>query len=145
VKSARLGEQDVLDTGFDFTPGVTGVLTLFLSPNGAQIEGSVANAKDEPAIGAKITLIPDSSHQSPTRYKTADTDQNGHFIIKGVPPGEYKIYAWEDIEDGAQEDPDFMKPHESDGQSVSIKEKAHETVQLKIIPVENAASGKPPQ
>jgi hypothetical protein len=145
VKSARLGEQDVLDTGFDFTPGVTGVLTLVLSPNSAQIEGSVANAKDEPAIGAKITLIPDGSHPSPTRCKTADTDQNGHFILKGVAPGEYKIYAWEDIEEGAQEDPDFMKPHESEGQSVSIKEKAHETAQLKLIPMENAASGKPTQ
>jgi hypothetical protein len=145
VKSARLGEQDVLDTAFDFTPGVTGVLTLVLSPNGAQIEGSVANAKDEPAIGAKVTLIPNGANRSPTRYKTAGTDQNGHFIIKGVAPGEYKIYAWEDIEEGAQEDPDFMKPHESDGQSVSIKEKAHESVQLKLIPVENAASGKSTQ
>jgi carboxypeptidase family protein len=145
VKSTRLGEQGVLDTGFDFTPGVTGVLTLVLSPNGALIEGSVANAKDEPAIGAKITLIPNGSPQSPTRYKTADTDQNGHFILKGVAPGEYKIYAWEDIEDGAQEDPDFMKPHESEGQSVSIKEKAHETVQLKVIPAESAAIEKSSQ
>lgn len=145
LKSARLGEQDVLDTGFDFTPGVTGVLTLVLSPNGAQIEGSVANAKDEPAIGAKITLIPDGANRSPTRYKTADTDQNGHFIVKGVAPGDYKIYAWEDIEEGAQEDPDFMKPHESDGQSVSVKERAHENVQLKVIPAESAPIEKSAQ
>ena len=82
VKSARLGEQDVLDTGFEFTPGVTGVLTLVLNPNSGQIEGSVTNAKDEPAAGAKVTLIPGGGHQFPTRYKTTDTDQNGHFIIK---------------------------------------------------------------
>jgi hypothetical protein len=143
VKSARLGEQDVLDTGFEFTPGVTGVLTLVLSPNSAQIEGSVTNAKDEPAIGAKITLIPDGSPRSPTRYKTANTDQSGHFIIKGVAPGEYKMYAWEDVEEGAYEDPDFMKPHESDGQAVSIKERAHETAQLKMISSDNAVSAKP--
>lgn len=143
VKSARLGEQDVLDTGFEFTPGVTGVLTLVLSPNIGQIEGSVANAKGEPAAGAKITLIPGGSHRSPTRYKTGDTDQNGHFIIKGVAPGEYKIYAWEDIEEGAYEDPDFMKPHESDGQALSIQQSAHENVQLKLIPAETAAGEKP--
>jgi hypothetical protein len=143
VKSARLGEQDVLDTGFEFTAGVTGVLTLVLNPNSGQIEGSVTNAKDEPAAGAKVTLIPGGGHQFPTRYKTTDTDQNGHFIIKGVAPGEYKIYAWEEIEDGAQEDPDFMKPHESDGQAVSIKERAHENVQLKLIPAESAAGEKP--
>jgi protocatechuate 3,4-dioxygenase beta subunit len=146
VKSIRLGERDVLETGFDFTPGTKDVLTLVLNPNGGQIEGSVQNAKDEPAAGAKVTLIPDADHRSYSRYyKTADTDQNGHFSIKGVAPGEYKIYAWEDIEDGAYEDPDFVTPHESDGQSVSIKEKAHETVQLKVIPAESTASGKPTQ
>jgi hypothetical protein len=93
--------------------------------------------------GRLLTLIPGGGHQFPARYKTSDTDQNGHFIIKGVAPGEYKIYAWEDIEDGAFEDPDFMKPHESDGQTVSVKEHAHETVQLKVIPAESAASEKP--
>jgi len=142
LKSARLGDQDVLDTGFEFTSGVTGVLTLVLSPNSGQIEGSVTNAKDEPSIGVKVTLIPDGSPRSPTRYKTAGTDQNGNFIIKGVAPGEYKIYAWEDIEEGAYQDPEFMKPHESDGQAVSIKEKAQETVQLKVIPAESAAGEK---
>lgn len=143
VKSARLGEQDVLDTGFEFTAGVTGVLTFVLNPNSGQVEGSVTNAKEEPVVGVKVTLIPDAGHQSPTRYKTTDTDQTGHFIIKGVAPGEYKLYAWEEIEEGAYEDPDFMKPHESDGQAVSIKERAHENVQLKLIPAESAAGEKP--
>lgn len=146
VKSIRLGERDVLETGFDFTPGTKDVLTVVLNPNGGQIEGSVQNAKDDPAAGAKVTLIPDAGHRSYSRYyKTADADEHGHFSIKGVAPGEYKIYAWEDIEAGAYQDPDFVKPHESDGQSVSIKERAHENVQLKAIPAESAASGKPTQ
>jgi hypothetical protein len=146
VKSIRLGERDVLETGFDFTPGTKDVLTLVLNPNGGQIEGSVQNSKDEPAAGAKVTVIPDAGHRSYSRYyKTADTDQSGHFSIKGVAPGEYKIYAWEDIEDGAYQDPDFVKPHESDGQSVSVKERAHENVQLKAIPAESASSGRPTQ
>ena len=146
VKSIRLGERDVLETGFDFTPGTKDVLTVVLNPNGGQIEGSVQNAKDESAAGAKVTLVPDAGHRSYSRYyKTADADQSGHFSIKGVAPGEYKIYAWEDIEAGAYQDADFVKPHESDGQSVSIKERAHETVQLKAIPAESAANGKPTQ
>jgi hypothetical protein len=143
VKSIRLGERDVLETGFDFTPGTKDVLTVVLNPNGGQIEGSVQNAKDEPATGAQVTLIPDAGHRSYSRYyKTADADQSGHFSIKGVAPGE-KIYAWEDIEAGAYQDPDFMKPHESEGQSVSIKERSHETFQLKVIPAESAESAKP--
>ena len=114
-----MGERDITDTGFDSMPGgPLEPLTIVLSPNAGVIEGSVKNAKDEPAGGALITLIPDADHRSVTRrYKTITTDQNGHFTVKGVIPGEYKIYAWEDMEADAYEDPDFMKPHEADGEA----------------------------
>jgi protocatechuate 3,4-dioxygenase beta subunit len=144
VKSIRLGERDVLESGFEFTPGNTELLILVLNPNGGEIEGSVKTAKDEPAVLARVTLIPEEGHRSYTSFfKTTTTDENGHFVIKGVAPGEYKIYAWEDIEEGAYQDADFMKQHESDGQAVSVKEKAHETVQLKVIPADSAAEEKP--
>ena len=58
------------------------------------------------------------------------------FTIHGVRPGEYKIYAWEIVEPGAYQDPDFIKPYESAGEAVSIKESARETVQLKLIPTQ---------
>jgi hypothetical protein len=145
LKSVRMGDQDVTETGIDLAQqAAAGELIVVLSPNAGAVEGSVQNSKEEPAIGAKVTLIPDAKHRASTSlYKTADTDQNGHFIMKGVTPGEYKIFAWEDIEEGAYEDPDFMKPHESDGQTVSIKERGHETVELKAIPTERTAKEKP--
>jgi hypothetical protein len=136
LKSIRVGDQDVTETGGDFDEdAAAGELTFILSPNAGVVEGSVQNAKEEAAPGAKVTLIPDSKHRSlKLRYEIVDADQKGHFVIKGVAPGEYKIYAWEDIEEGAYEDPDFMKPHESEGKTVSIKERGHETVELKAIP-----------
>lgn len=147
LKAIRLGQQDVTETGVDFTEGVPAEeLTVVVSANGGVIEGSVQNSREEPVSGVKVTLVPDTGHRPYSRYyKTADADLNGHFIIRGVAPGEYKIYAWEDIEDGAYQDPDFVKPHEFEGQTVNIKERGHETVQLKAIPAESAASGKSTQ
>ena len=140
LKSIHMGEQDVTETGFDLTPGVPADLTIVLSSNSGVIEGSVKTAKDEPAKGATVTLIRVPARKPPQRQYMASTDQNGHFIIKGIAPGEWKVYAWEEIESGAYEDPDFMKPHESQGESVSIKERGHETVQLKLIPAETTAA-----
>jgi hypothetical protein len=142
LKSVRLGQQDVTETGVDFTPGVSAEqMTVVVNPNGGQIDGAVQNAKGDAAAGAMVTLIPDAPHRSISwLYRLANTDQNGHFTIKGVRPGEYKIYAWEDLEPGAQQDPDFVKRHESAGEAVSVKESSHETVQLKIVPAENNAT-----
>ena len=56
LKSVRAGPQDMTETG------------------------SVQNAKDEPAPGVLVTLIPDVSNRSILwLFKTANTDQNGHF------------------------------------------------------------------
>jgi hypothetical protein len=37
----------------------------------------------------------------------------------------------------------FMKPHESAGEKVSIKESSHETIQLEVIPAETTGKQKP--
>ena len=140
LKSIRIGDQDITESGADFTHGVpAGEMTVVINPNGGQIEGTVQNEKGENAVAATVTLIPDDTHRSIAwLYKTANTDQNGHFTITGVRPGEYKIFAWEDIEPGAYQDADFIKPHEPEGKAVSIKERAHETVQLTVVPVERS-------
>lgn len=147
LKSIRIGDEDVTESGADFTQGVpAGEMTVTINPKGAQIEGNVQNAKGENAAGATVTLIPDEKHRSITwLYKTASTDQNGHFAIKGVRPGEYKIYAWEEVEYGAYQDPDFVKPHESAGADISAKASGHDTIQLAVIPAEDTASQKTQQ
>lgn len=98
----------------------------------------------EKRSGATVTLIPADENRRATNasYKTASTDQNGRFSIKGIRPGEYKIYAWEEIEAGAYQDPEFMKPHESAGKAVSLKEGGHETIQLSAISFETSTSAK---
>lgn len=144
LKSVRLGNQDVTFTGADFTQASpAGELVIVINPNGAQVEGTVQNAKSENAVGAMVTLIPDESRRSASwLYKVATTDQNGHFSIKGIPPGDYKIYSWEEMEPGAYQDPEFVKPHESKGKSVSVKESGHETIQLTAVPAESTAAPK---
>jgi hypothetical protein len=137
LKSIRAEQQDMTETGVDLTEGAPEDLTVTVSPYGGAIDGSVQNAKDEPAVGVLVTLIPDASHRSTlSLFKTANTDQNGHFTIRGVRPGEYKLFAWEMVESGAYQDPDFLKPYESAGEAVSVKERSHETVQLKLIPAQ---------
>src|SRR5882724_5987985 len=88
LKSIHVGQQDVTETGVDLTQGIPAEeLTILVSPAGGVIEGSVKNSKDELAIGSKVTLIPEASHRSISRLlQTADADQNGHFILKGVTP-----------------------------------------------------------
>lgn len=144
-KSIRFGDREVLDSRIDLTNGGGGALDVLLSPAGGSIEGIVTGAKQQPAGGASVILIPEPSQRDQLyRYKTSTTDQNGHFRLTGIAPGGYKVFAWEDMEAGAYLDADFLKPLEEKGQPFDIKENARESVQLKQIGIEDSAASATP-
>jgi hypothetical protein len=139
TKSVRLGDQEVLDAGLDLSRGGGGQIEIVLSPSGGQVEGVVLDAKQQPAGAAHVVLVPEPRRREQTNlYKTGTTDQYGRFTLRGITPGDYKLFAWDDIETGAYQDPDFLKPLENRGESVSIRENSRESAQLKLIPAEDA-------
>jgi hypothetical protein len=139
VKSVSLGPeaQDFRGAaGIDLTKGATAPLEILIGANAGQVSGAVLDEKSQPAAGAMVVLVPQERDRREVfqLYKTATTDQYGRFTIRSVEPGEYKVFAWEDIEVGAYMDPDFIKPVESRGEPVSIKENSREDLKLKVIP-----------
>jgi protocatechuate 3,4-dioxygenase beta subunit len=137
LKSARLGDQEVLESGMDLTHGVSGTLEILMSANGGHIEGVVLNANEQPVSAAMVVLAPDEPRRTQTRlYKESTTDQYGRFTLTGIPPGGYKLFAWEEIENQAYEDPDFLKTFETLGEPRTIRERSRESAQLKLIPAE---------
>lgn len=136
IKSIRAGDEEVRDSGLDMTSGAAASLTVTIGPGAGQIDGSVQNDQQQPAAGALVVLIPNDAKRRERRdsYHTTTSDQNGRFTLKGVDPGEYKLYAWDDLESGAYMDPDVMKPFESKGVAMSIHENSRETAQLTLIP-----------
>jgi 5-hydroxyisourate hydrolase-like protein (transthyretin family) len=137
LKSIRAGDQEVQDTGLDLNSGNVGPIQITLGLGGSQIDGVVQDAQQHPASGSMVTLIRDpviAERFDLNRLTT--TDQNGRFSLKGIPPGEYKVYAWEDIEPGAYTDPEFLKPHEGKATKLSLKNKGQEQVSLVQIPAE---------
>lgn len=138
LKSMRFGDREVLDTGLNLSNGGGGALDVVLGAGGGSIEGVVSGPKPEAAAGATVVLIPEPSRREQRyRYKTATADPAGKFKLAGIAPGDYKVFAWEDLESGAYFDPEFIKPVEERGQPFSIKENAHDTAQLKLISAED--------
>ncbi len=135
VKSMRFGDQDVLESGLNVAAGAQGSLDVVLSPGGAQVAGAVTNEKGEPVPGATVALVPEAARRRQSHlFRSAITDQYGSFTLQGLAPGDYRVFAWEEIEPGAWQDPDFLRAVEESGQSLSLREGARETRQLKTLP-----------
>ena len=67
-----------------------------------QVAGYVLEAEDlEPVKGILVGLynnIEDSVFQTRPMLRVSRTDSRGHFVIKGVAPGSYRIYALQDVD-----------------------------------------------
>jgi len=140
LKSVKMGEQEVKESGIDLTRGPAGPIAVIIAPNAGQVGGTVLTEKQQPAAGATVVLVPEPSlRDREEAYQTTATDQYGSFTLKNIAPGEYKLFAWEDVEYGEYMDPEFLKPVEDRGQSVGIQEGSRETMQLNLIPADSAA------
>jgi protocatechuate 3,4-dioxygenase beta subunit len=136
VKSIRLGDQEVLESGIDFSSGASGTMVITLSGKAATVEGSVVDAKSQPSAGATVVLVPKTEKRRGVSqfYKNASTDQQGRFVSRGVQPADYTVYAWEDVESGMWLDAEFMRPLR--GESLEVTPGGHHSLQLKAIPVQ---------
>jgi len=143
IKSAALGGKDILETGVTYTPGASGAIEIVLAGTGGQVEGVVLNVDQQPATEASVVAVPDEPRRSQLRFHKEDhTDQYGRFTIKGIAPGRYKLFAWEDVEEGAYQDPEFIKRFEALGEAILIRENSHESAQLKLIPAGEKKAAK---
>ena len=133
VKSVRLGSSDVR-SGFRFESQSNVPLEIEVGNNGGTVDGLIVNSKGQPVRSATVVLVPDVSlRQRSSTFKTTTTDATGAFRVNGVGPGDYKIFAWEAVETGAWEDPEFLRAYEVRGQSLSVLEGTRQTVQLNAI------------
>ena len=135
TKAVHFGPRDVTDSLLKVTGGGAMPLDVVISPAGATIQGIVKDANDHPVPAATVVTVPQGKHQDRIDlYQTAVTDQQGFFKIRGAAPGEYKVFAWEDVENDAWFDADFMKNYESQGTSLSVSEWERSTLSLRVIP-----------
>ena len=131
-----LGGQDVTASGFSVSGGAW-LLDVVLSSDGATLEGAVVDSKDQPVSDAVVIALPSlENRKRRDLFKKVSTDQRGHFVLRGIRPGEYTILAFDDLEEDYR-DPDFLKPFEDRGQSVPVEKEQRKGLVLKVVQTED--------
>lgn len=142
IKAATLGDLDVLSGELKVSPGAKAQLRIVFAGNGAQISGVVAR-DGQPTRGVVVLAPAANDLQGLAQmYRSTTTEENGTFSFKGVRPGAYKLFAFEEVEAFAWLDPDFLKPVESLGEPLSVDDGEKATRQLTPIPPDALLPGR---
>jgi len=122
VKSIRLGQTNVLTDGLRIDRAPDSPVEIVLGLNGGVLTGTVIGDASKPVDNANVVLVPETANrQRPDLYRKVVSDAAGHFRITGIAPGDYTAFAWDDVANGAWQNPEFLKPHEARGKAVHIE------------------------
>ena len=131
VKSARTGETDVLSDGLTVTGAGTIEIAIAVASDGGAVQGVVRDKNQQLVSGAIVLLAPEWRSRA-NLFKSTTSDQNGHYEFATIAPGNYKLFAWEDVEPNAWEDSDFLKDYEKLGEKVVLDPGAQAGVDLHL-------------
>ncbi|HLI33692.1 MAG TPA: carboxypeptidase-like regulatory domain-containing protein, partial [Terriglobia bacterium] len=144
VKSILLNGQDVRVDGFDVNEGQNpGMLEIVIDSNGGRVSGTVLR-DDKPFNNAQVVLLPEGGKvaKDSDLTKETTTDQYGVFVIRGIRPGTYRVMAFEQIEEDAWTDPNFISRLKDQGTEVEVDDGTACNVQLQVIPASKTTSAE---
>jgi 5-hydroxyisourate hydrolase-like protein (transthyretin family) len=136
IKQARNDQEDILNQPWVVGGSVRGALDVVLSSNAGQIDGTVTNSKLQTISAIQVVLIPDQNRDRSELFRTVVTNQDGQFRMVSVPPGDYRLYAWETLEPNSYYDPEVLTHYEPHSKPIKVLEGAKLTTELKLIPVQ---------
>ena len=93
--------------------------------------------KAQPVESAAVLLVPARKFWTvPSYFKTAVSDAEGRFELKGIAPGTYRLLALDDMEPLAYLDTDFLQKVERRGWEISVARngKMTQTLTVELLP-----------
>jgi hypothetical protein len=135
IKSIRLGNRDVMSEGLRVEdPANMPPLEIVLGLKSGTVSGIVVSEKQKPEGNATVVLVPDERRRWADAFRTAITDISGRFVMDRISPGDYLAFSWEEVDDGAWMDPEFLKRYEERGRRIHVNEGGNPSLNITAIP-----------
>lgn len=134
VRSVKMGNQELGNGLLDLAgAGALVPLEVVISDKVGVVEGT-ASMEGKAAGEGLVTLVPVPYPMGRSDLvRSTNITESGAFRLQGVPPGDYRAYAWDLIERETYSDPEVLKKFESGSVKVSVKENSTERVELKVV------------
>jgi hypothetical protein len=141
LADVRQGGKSVIDEGFLVGRDNAQPIELLIRTDGGSIQGIVQDAGGKPVPGAVVALVPPLSRRSNWNLyaHTVSNEEDGSFTFgygfnPVVAPGEYKLFAWKKVPEGAWTNAEFLARYERYGQTITVIPGASASARVQLAP-----------
>jgi hypothetical protein len=136
VESIRSAGRDVTD-GFQLTSaGVT--LEIALASGAAKLHGTARDGQGKPLEHVPVTVWSDTGVRGLAR--TTMSREDGVYEFGNLPPGEYRVAAWQGVSPGVAQYRGFFEPFTNDARSVRLAPGDNQEINPDVIGEKTAAA-----
>jgi hypothetical protein len=100
------------------------------------VTGQLADDKGAPVADGTVLVFADDATKwwEDSRWvRAVRPDQQGHYEIKGLPPGDYLAIALDYVEDGQWNDPEYLESIRRYARRIALTEGEAQSPRLQIV------------
>lgn len=134
-KSATLQSTNALDDGIQVSGSDLSGLDVTITSLAAEISGSLQDASGRAATDFYVIVFPDDRKfwtMNSRRIKTARPGVDGTFVLRNLPPGNYRIAAVTDVDTNEWFEPTFLSQLVSASAQITLAEGEKKAFPLKL-------------
>ena len=126
LKSAMMGGRDLAHEALPVASG-TGPIDVAIADDGGAMQGRLEDANGDPAAGWAFVL------RDGRLAATVPAAPDGNFKVSSLPPGDYRVFGWDEIDLAEWADSDWMRRYGGSGVGVTVS--AGQTADVKLVRV----------
>ena len=131
IESMRSGSVDLLDQPLTIASGgAVAPIQITLRDDSANLTVKVMQ-DGQPATGGAVLVIP-AAHPSETDYPRL-WDGGNQLTVSGLAPGDYRVYAFDSVENLEYANPEAMRAFAAQSQQVTLEPNGSTNVTLELI------------
>ena len=133
VEAIRFAGADILNATLRIDPRINARLELVLSMNAAILGGTALDENRKPVSNTPVALVSTAAQRNGfDLYRSAWTDDFGRFQFESIRPGDYLLFAREDVDANLLRDPDFAKRNQSTATPIRVSAGGRQNVEITI-------------
>jgi len=134
VSEIRQGGQDIRNEGTLDVRRSMPPVEIRIRAGAGTIQGRVEGPGGVIASQADVVLVPQILfRENILFYDRTITSETGQFKFEGIAPGEYKVFAFEQLPDTAEQNPRFIARYETLGQTATVQSRMTTELRVRLV------------